>query len=164
MALADQVSPGSPGTHVPSKVLRGGLAPFADEILKTGKQSHHLRPSKKDPHLLAHTLPQVTSHLCSWAGYHSMSHLTGRTSVESPPAPEGAGRRRKWTICMRSLGPLFSHGVGRRGLRRTQLGSRGRKAGPSRFLELGLLAPLNHPRQPSLVFVLLSSWLRGSPG
>lgn len=92
------------------------------------------------------TLLRVTSHLCSWAEYHSTSHLTGRTSVESPPTPEATGRRRRQTTCRRILGPLSCLGLGRRDLRRTQLGRWGREVGPSRCLELSLLAPLYpHP-------------------
>lgn len=78
-------------------------------------------------------LPQTTSHLCSWAGCHSTSHLTGKTFEESPPAPEGAGRRRRRTTCRRSLGPLSCHGLGRQDLRRTRLG-RQREKGRSELL------------------------------
>ena len=101
-------------------------------------------------------------HLCSWAECHSMSHLTGRTSVESPPAPEGAGRRRRQTICRRIPGPLSCLGLGRQGLRRTRLGRWGREAGPSRCLELSLRAPFSTTH--SQVFALLSSWLPLNPG
>lgn len=135
--------------------------------MKTGKKIHHLGPQRRMPTSWDTLLP-VTSHLCSWAGCHSMSHLTGRTSVESPPAPEGAGRRRRQKTCRRNLGPLSCHGLGRQDLRRTQLGRPGRRAGPSCFLELSLLAPLNpHPAfGPCIAFLLvpLELWLWGSPG
>lgn len=87
------------------------------------------------------TLSQTISHLCSWAGCHSMSHRTGKTSVESPPAPEGAGRRRRRMTCRRSLGPLSCPGLGRQDLRRTQLGRR-REKGRSEMLSRALSVTL----------------------
>lgn len=126
--------------------------------LQTGKERHHLGPERRMP-TSWDTLPQTTSYLCSWAGCHSTSRLTGKTSVVSPPAPEGAGRRRRQTTCRRSLGPLSSHGLGRQDLRRTRL-ERRREKGRSELLS----------RTQSASPGWLSSWFHlnsahgGSPG
>ena len=134
---------------------------FADE---TGKKSIMLGPQEGCPP--AGTPCSQSPHLCSWAECHSMSHLTGRTSVESPPAPEGAGRRRRQTICRRIPGPLSCLGLGRQGLHRTRLGRWGREAGPSRCLELSLRAPFPPPTHRSLHCSpprSLEPWLWRSP-
>ena len=133
--------------------------------MRQGRKSIILGPQEGCPP--AGTPCSRSPHLCSWAECHSMSHLTGRTSVESPPAPEGAGRRRRQTICRRIPGPLSCLGLGRQGLRRTPLGRWGREAGPSRCLELRLRAPLfRHPLTglcTALLLAPLELWLWRSP-
>lgn len=127
--------------------------------LSTGKESHHLGPT-------AGILCPITSYLCSWAGCHSMSHLTGRTSVESPPAPEGAGRRRRQMTCRRNPGLLSSHGVGHQGLRRTQLGRR-REKGRSKLLSRAQPAPTPTPAfvlWTAVLWVPLELWKWGQRG
>lgn len=119
-------------SHPALRSSEGDLPPFADETPKHREGKSSSWAQRRDARGWG-ALPQTTPHLCSWAGSHSMSHLTGRTSVESPPAPEGAGRRRRQTTCRRSLGPLSSHGPGRQDRHRTQLGRR-RETGRSKLL------------------------------
>lgn len=88
------------------------------ETMKTGKWTYHSPLSQLSSSQAAAPSP---SHLCSWAECHSMSHLTGKTSVGSPPAPEERGRRRTQMTCRRNLGPLSSLEGEPLGLRRTPL-------------------------------------------
>lgn len=134
--LADTTMPCSTLTlfHILLQEAQRRTCPLSQvRPLSTRKESHHLGPQREMP--TTGTVPQTTSHLCSWAGCRSTSHLTGRTSVVSPPAPEGAGRRRRRMTGRRSRGPLSSPGPGPQDLRRTQLGAQGRKAGPRCFPE-----------------------------